>query len=53
MSKVIGFLSKNETYHHKICPHCRAIIEFNNFDIIRDEMGCEIVCPNCYYIMKF
>ena len=51
MSKVVGFIDK--IYHHKTCSYCGAIVEFQNSDIIRDDIGCEIVCPNCGKSIKF
>ena len=54
MTKVIGY--KNlliKAYHQKDCNKCGAIIGFDNSDIIRDEMGCEIICPNCGNSIKF
>lgn len=53
MSRVIGFIDRNKTYHHKTCMRCNAIIEFLNKDIIHDDMGCEIICPNCGNSIKF
>ena len=35
------------------CNKCGAIIGFDNSDIIRDDMGCEIICPNCGNSIKF
>ncbi len=51
MAKVIGFENKLE--HRQYCNKCKAIIAFNNSDIIRDDMGCEIICPNCGNSIKF
>lgn len=52
MSKVIGF-KKNFGNHTITCNICDAIIEFDNSDILRDEMGCQILCPNCGHWIKF
>lgn len=53
MIKVIGKAPLIKAYHQKNCDKCGAIIGFDNSDIIRDEMGCEIICPNCGYSIKF
>ena len=52
MTKVIGF-KKSPGKHTITCNICDAIIEFDNSDIIRDDMGCEIICPNCGNSIKF
>lgn len=54
MTKVIGY--KNlliKAYHQKNCNKCGTIIGFYNSDIIRDEMGCKIICTNCGNSIKF
>ena len=53
MSKVIGFIDKNNIYHYKTCSYCGVIVEFKNSDIIRDDMSYEIICPNCGRSIKF
>lgn len=51
MTQIVGFL--NNKQHHETCQKCGAIVGFDNEDIIRDEMGCEIICPNCGTSIKF
>lgn len=54
MPEVIGFVKEQKNYkHQKICPHCGAIVEFFETEIIRDDMGLCIICPNCYRDIKF
>lgn len=52
MAQVIGN-KYFKVYHQKDCNKCGAIIGFDNSDIIRDDMGCEIICPNCGNSIKF
>lgn len=52
MSKVIGF-KKNFDKHTTTCYICKAIVEFDYSDVLQDEMGCQIVCPNCGQWIKF
>ena len=52
MAKVIG-IKKNLGKHTTTCDICKAIVEFDNSDILRDEMGYQIVCPNCGQWIKF
>ena len=35
------------------CPHCGAIVDFSGTEIIRDEMGLCVICPNCNKDIKF
>lgn len=51
MSYIIG--DDNIDYHKETCNNCHKIIAFNNSDIIRDDMGLEIICPNCGHSIKF
>ena len=53
MVKVIGKEPLIKAYHQKTCYKCGAIVGFDNSDIIRDDMGCEIICPNCGHDIKF
>ena len=53
MSKVIGKEPLIKAYHQMTCNKCNSIIGFDNSDIIRDDMGCEICCPNCGNWIKF
>ena len=54
MIKVIGYYSnKNYHRHQKVCPNCNSIVEFDNNEIIRDDMGMCIICPNCNKDIKF
>jgi len=54
MTEVIGFIKEHKSYKHKkICPHCGAIVEFSGTEIIRDEMGLCVICPNCNKDIKF
>ena len=52
MAHIIGFKHKHGK-HVETCNSCEAIIEFDNSDIIKDDMGCEIICPNCGHSIKF
>lgn len=52
MINVIGY-KRNYGKHVMTCDTCDAIIEFDNSDILRDDMGCEIICPNCGKSIKF
>ena len=52
MAHIIGFKNKRGK-HVEICNACDAVIEFDNSDILRDDMGCEIICPNCGHSIKF
>lgn len=51
MARIIGYNSPS--MHTKTCPKCGAMIEFSNEDILRDDMGLCIVCPNCNNDIKF
>ena len=53
MAKVVGYYLNNLHIHQKTCPKCHAIIEFDNNEIIKDDMGMCIVCPNCNHDIKF
>lgn len=54
MSEVIGFVKNRKSYkHQKMCTYCAAVVEFFNSEIIRDDMGLCIVCPNCKHDIKF
>lgn len=52
MAKVIG-INDQQFQHYERCYSCAAIIGFNNEDVLRDDMGCEIICPNCGNSIKF
>ena len=54
MPEVIGFVKGSKSYKNRtICPHCGAIVEFFEEEIIIDAMGMRIVCPNCNHDIKF
>lgn len=53
MAFVIGKEPLIKAYHQKTCNKCGTIIGFDNSDIVRDDMGCEICCPNCGHWIKF
>ena len=52
MIQLCGFL-KGNPQHYKICDYCKAIVGFSNEDIDIDDMGTEIICPNCHKPIRF
>lgn len=52
MAHIIGFKHKYGKFV-ETCNACDAIIEFDTSDILHDDMGCEIICPNCGNCIKF
>lgn len=51
MINIIGY--KKSGQHSETCPYCGCIFSFDNKDIYRDDMGCEITCPNCANDISF
>ena len=45
MARVIGKAIPGT--HRTSCPKCKAEIEFTNDDIVHNDWGVEIICPNC------
>ena len=53
MPEVIGFVKGSKSYKNRtICPHCDAIIEFWETEIITYSWGHCIHCPNCHKDIK-
>ena len=45
MARVIG--KRTPGTHQTSCPKCKAEIEFTNDDVVHNDWGVEIICPNC------
>ena len=56
MAKTIGIVDKGvhvQCFHVQCCPKCRMMFSFTNSEILKDEMGLSIFCPNCGKEIKF